>query len=208
MSRADVLAEVMDALPDGVEGLADADALTDQVLQHGPVVALATPASATTLSNGERYTSTDITDAEQSALTIARDGYGQDLVVIDAAAAALAVDAYQAGTGLQLSDSQQAVLGRLLGDGHAVEAVIGVAGAGKTTIMAAARSAWESRGLVIVGAATAAVAAMGLAAESGTASSTIASWLQRIAGGAGLDGIDVLVVDEGAIVDDRRLPLC
>lgn len=205
VSRADVLAEVMDALPDGVEGLADADTLTEQVLRHGPVVQLERPAGAATLSNGERYTSTDITDAEQDGLAAARAGYGAGLAVVVDAAAALAIDAYQAGTGLALSESQRQVVERLLSDGHAVEAVIGVAGAGKTTIMAAARSAWESRGLVVAGAATAAVAAMGLAAESGIASRTIAGWLQRIERGPGLDGVDVLVVDEGAIVDDRQL---
>ncbi|MEV0202036.1 AAA family ATPase, partial [Nonomuraea sp. NPDC050691] len=106
---------------------------------------------------------------------------------------------------MRLSASQRQVLERLLFGGHAVEAVIGVAGSGKTTIMAATRSAWESRGLVVAGAATAAVAAAGLSAESGIASATIAGWLQRIGSGPGLAGIDVLVVDEGAIVDDRQL---
>ncbi|MEV4364567.1 MobF family relaxase [Nonomuraea sp. NPDC049625] len=205
VSRADVLAEVMDALPDGVAGLADADALTDQVLRHGPVLRLATPAGAVTLSNGERYTSTDVTGAEQDALAAARAGYGAGLALVDDAAAELALGAFEAGAGIALSDSQREVLGRLVRGGHAVEAVIGVAGAGKTTLMAAARSAWESRGLVVAGAATAAVAAMGLAAESGIASDTIATWLLRIEGGPGLDGVDVLVVDEGAIVDDRQL---
>ncbi|MGV9387331.1 AAA family ATPase [Nonomuraea sp. NPDC003707] len=117
-------------------------------------------------------------------------------------AAELALGAFEAGAGIALSDSQREVLGRLVSGGHAVEAVIGVAGMGKTTLMAAARSAWESRGLVVAGAATAAVAAMGLVAESGIASDTIATWLLRIKGGPGLD---VLVVDEGVIVDDRQL---
>jgi hypothetical protein len=205
VSRADVLAEVMDALPDGVAGLAEADALTERVLRHGPVVRLERPAGAATLSNRERYTSTDITGAEQAALEAARAGYGAGLAVIDDAAAALAIDAHQAAAGIELSDSQRAVVERLVGGGHAVEAVIGVAGAGKTRIMAAARSAWESRGLVVAGAATAAVAAMGLAAESGIGSATIAGWLRRIERGSGLDGVEVLVVDEGAIVDDRQL---
>ncbi|MEZ7132682.1 MobF family relaxase [Nonomuraea sp. AD125B] len=204
VSRADVLAAVMDALPDGVAGLADADALTDQVLAHGPVVELP-PAGAVHLSNSQRYTSSDVTGAEETALAAARVGYGAGLAVVDAAAAELAVGAFEAGAGITLSDSQREVLERLVGGGHAVDAVIGVAGAGKTMIMAAARSAWESRGLVVAGAATAAVAAMGLAAESGIASDTIATWLLRIKGGPGLDGVDVLVVDEAAIVDDRQL---
>ncbi|MFI9846746.1 MobF family relaxase [Nonomuraea sp. NPDC051941] len=205
VSRSDVLAEVIDALPDGVASLADADALTDQVLKHGPVIQLATPASAATLTNGQCYTSSDIIDAEQQALALTRAEYGAGLALVDAAAAELALGAFEAGAGIALSDSQRQVLERLVGGGHGVEAVIGVPGAGKTMIMAAARSAWESRGLVVAGAATAAVAAMGLAAESGIASDTIATWLLRIKSGPGLNGVDVLVVDEAAIVDDRQL---
>ncbi|MCP2365763.1 conjugative relaxase-like TrwC/TraI family protein [Nonomuraea thailandensis] len=204
VTRADVLAEVMDALPDGVAGLADADALTDQVLTHGPVVELP-PAGAVHLTNNQRYTSSDVIAAEQTALAAARAGYGAGLAVVDDAAAELALGTFEAGAGIDLSPSQRQVLERLLGGGHGVEAVIGVAGAGKTLIMAAARSAWESRGLVVAGAATAAVAAMGLAAESGIGSDTIATWLRRIESGPGLDGVDVLVIDEAAIVDDRQL---
>ncbi|GAA2788885.1 hypothetical protein [Nonomuraea dietziae] len=44
VSRADVLAAVIDACPDGVADLADAEALTDQVLACGPVVRLAATA--------------------------------------------------------------------------------------------------------------------------------------------------------------------
>ncbi|MGW4800246.1 MobF family relaxase, partial [Nonomuraea sp. NPDC004297] len=204
VSRADVLAAVLDALPDGVADLADTDALTDQVLTYGPVVPLP-PAGAVHLTNNQRYTSDDVTAAEQTALAVARAGYGAGLAVVDDAAAELAMQTFEAGAGIELSGSQRAVLERLLGGGHGVEAVIGVAGSGKTVIMAAARSAWESRGLVVAGAATAAVAAMGLAAESGIGSDTIATWLRRVGGGPGLDGVDVLVIDEGAIVDDRQL---
>ncbi|MEU4836366.1 AAA family ATPase, partial [Streptosporangium sp. NPDC023615] len=100
-----------------------------------------------------------------------------------------------------------AALHRLLADGHGVEALIGVPGAGKTMLMAAARVAWESRGLVVAGAATAAVAAANLTAESGIVAHTVATWLHRITtpGGRGLDGVDVLVLDEAAMIDDRDL---
>ncbi|MEV2273835.1 AAA family ATPase [Nonomuraea africana] len=80
-----------------------------------------------------------------------------------------------------------------------------MAGSGKTTMMAAARTAWEGRGLVVAGAATAAVAATNLHAEAGIPSTTIATWLLRIKGGRGLSGVDVLVVDEASMVDDRQM---
>ncbi|GAA2418708.1 hypothetical protein GCM10010404_91640 [Nonomuraea africana] len=177
VSRADVLAAVIDACPDGVEDLADAEALTDQVLACGPVVRLA-DAGAWHLTNSQRYSSSDILQAEQTVLETTRARYGQGVAVVDQEAAALAVDAFEVGNALAFSVGQREVLARLMSAGHGVDAVIGVAGAGKTTIMAAARSGFEARGLVVRGAATAAVAAANLAAESGIRSTTIATWLQ------------------------------
>ncbi|MFI6498725.1 MobF family relaxase [Nonomuraea typhae] len=204
VTRADALAAVIDACPDGVADLADAEALTDAVLEHAPAVRLA-EAGARHLANSRRYTTIDILAAEQVVLTQVRARYNTGTAVVDAAAAALAIDTQQTAAGFAFSPAQRQVLDRLLGAGHGVEAVIGAAGAGKTALMAAARTAWESRGLVVAGAASAAVAAANLAAESGITSSTITSWLKRVGDGRGLSGVDVLVVDEAAMVDDRQL---
>ncbi|MFI6889939.1 MobF family relaxase [Streptosporangium canum] len=208
VSRADVLAAVADACPDGVSGLADLEALTDAVLRHGPAVRLP-DSGAAHLVNAARYSSADIVKAEQKALRITRSRYDQGVVVLDAATVALAIDAFQVAGGFTFSLAQRQVLTRFLCAGHGVDALVGVAGAGKTILMAAARGAWESRGLVVAGAATAAVAAANLTAESGIASRTIAAWVARIndPGRPGLDGIDVLVVDEAAMVDDRALAI-
>lgn len=204
VSRADVLAAVIDACPDGVSDLADAEALTDAVLALRPAV-LHDAQRASHLSNAEQYTSDDILQAERTLLRITRERYNAAMAVVDPEVAALAIDAYQVSGGFTFSRWQKAVLERLLAGGHGVEAVIGVAGSGKTTMMAAARAAWESRGLVVAGAANAAVAAVNLQAESGITSSTIARWLRRIRTGRGLAGVDVLVVDEAAMADDRQL---
>ncbi|MFI6503719.1 MobF family relaxase [Nonomuraea typhae] len=204
VTRADVLAAVIDACPDGVADLADAEALTDEVLAHVPAVRLA-EAGARHLANSQRYTTIDILAAEQVVLAQVRARYNTGAAVVDATAAALAIDTQQAAAGFAFSPTQRQVLDRLLGAGHGVEAVIGAPGAGKTTLMAAARTAWESRGLVVAGAATAAVAAANLAAESGITSATVTSWLKRVSAGRGLSGVDVLVVDEAAMVDDRQL---
>ena len=69
--------------------------------------------------------------------------------------------------------------------------------------MRAARAAWEAQGHVVAGAATAAVAAQNLAAESGIAARTVAQWVHRIDHGQGLAGVDVLVLDEANLTDDR-----
>jgi tRNA(Met) C34 N-acetyltransferase TmcA len=65
----------------------------------------------------------------------------------------------------------------------------------------------EDAGYTVAGASTAAVASAGLAAEAGITSRTIASWLLELEqpDRPGLAGIDVLVVDEAAMVDDRAI---
>ncbi|MFI9559380.1 AAA family ATPase [Nonomuraea endophytica] len=98
----------------------------------------------------------------------------QGAAVLAGAEVALALDTYQVAAGFEFSPAQRQALERLLGGGHGVDAVIGVAGAGKTTLMAAARTAWESRGLVVASASSAAVTAAHLQAESSVASLTIA----------------------------------
>ncbi|MEU6718619.1 MobF family relaxase [Nonomuraea sp. NPDC046802] len=204
VTRADVLAAVLDALPDGVANLAEAETLTDQVLALAPAVRLPN-AGARHMANSARYTSTDILHAEQTLLASVRRRYNGDVAVLDTDAVRLALDTFQVSHHLTFTAEQRAVLERILGAGHGVEAVIGVPGAGKTTLMAAARTAYESRGLVVRGAATAAVAAATLRAASGIGTDTIATWLLRIHNGPGLAGVDVLVVDEAAMVDDRQL---
>ncbi|MEU0480914.1 MobF family relaxase [Streptosporangium sp. NPDC006013] len=206
VTRADVFAAVADACPDGIADRADAEALTDAVLACEPAVRL--PDTGTRhLVNSARYTSTDILRAEQQVLHITRQRYDEGAAVLDAAAIALSLDAFEVAHDLTFSATQRAALYRLLADGRGVEALIGVPGAGKTMLMAAARAGWESRGLVVAGAATAAVAAANLTAESGIDAHTIATWIHRITDpdSCGLDGVDVLVIDEAAMVDDRDL---
>ncbi|MGW0586396.1 MobF family relaxase [Streptosporangium sp. NPDC002607] len=206
VTRADVFAAVADACPDGIADRADAEALTDAVLACEPAVRLP-DTGARHLVNSARYTSTDILEAEQQVLHLTRERYNEGAAVLDAAAVALSLDAFEVAYDITFSSAQRAALHRLLADGRGVEALIGVPGAGKTMLMAAARAGWESRGLVVAGAATAAVAAANLTAESGIGAHTIATWIHRITDpdSPGLDGVDVLVIDEAAMVDDRDL---
>ena len=205
VGRTAVLAAVLEALPDGVADLAAADRLVEEVLAV-PGYAVRLPDSgAVHLTGHERFTTTDIVAAERAILAAARDRYAAASAVVDQDVAARAIDAYETAAGFELSGEQRVVLDRLLHAGHGVDAVIGVAGSGKTTIMAALRAAHEAAGHTVAGASTAAVAAANLQAESGIASSTVASWLWQIEHGQGLAGVDVLVVDEAAMVDDRQM---
>ncbi|MGW7260529.1 AAA family ATPase [Streptomyces sp. NPDC054834] len=67
----------------------------------------------------------------------------------------------------------------------------------------ACRIGWDATGLTYAGASLSTVAAQNLYEGSGIPSRTVAAWLQRIHDGTGLTGIDVLVLDEAAMTDDR-----
>jgi conjugative relaxase-like TrwC/TraI family protein len=211
VSRADVLAAVIDACPYGLPDAAAAEALTDAVVAvPGHAVALP-PQGPVHMSNSRRYTHVSVLAAEQvieeTAAARLAEGAGQ----VTPAAADLAVSVFEAtrSTGdrpFRLSAEQRAVVHRLLTAGHGLDVVVGVAGAGKTTLLSAARTGWEAAGLRVAGASTAAVAAAGLRAGSGITSYTVASWLHDLdTGGRRLAATDVLVLDEAAMVDDRAL---
>ncbi|MFD3874284.1 AAA family ATPase [Streptomyces sp. NPDC058623] len=158
----------------------------------------------------ERYTHTTVVAAERTVITAATNGLEQGLAQLTGEAAELTLATVEAANSTDarpfaFSPEQRAVVMRLLTAGHAVDAVIGVAGAGKTTLMEAARAGWEAAGLRVVGASTAAVAAANLSAEAGIDSRTIAAWTRDISAGRGLDGVGVMVIDEAAMVDDRAL---
>jgi conjugative relaxase-like TrwC/TraI family protein len=202
VTRAQVLTAVAAACPGGIEGLAELDALTDAVIAAGPVLAVEA-VHASHHSNTARWTTRDIVDAETQVLAAAKAGIGAGTAQVTPDRAELVLAGWQERRGLALSGEQRAAVTRLTTGGHGVDAVVGVAGAGKTTLMDAARTVWESAGYRVAGASTAAVAAAGLRAEAGIPSRTIASLLADIGAGRGI-GADVLVVDEAAVTDDRH----
>lgn len=107
----------------------------------------------------------------------------------------------------RLSEEQRVAIAHVAGDGL-LAAVVGRAGAGKTTMMKAAREVWEAAGYRVVGAALAGKAAEGLSSEAGIASRTLASW--ELAWSKGRDQIDdrcVFVLDEAGMVSSRQMAL-
>ena len=90
--------------------------------------------------------------------------------------------------------------------GDGVDVVEGVAGAGKTFALAAAREAWEASGYRVIGCSLAARAAKQLQDDAGIPASTIDRLLAGIdRHQAALDATTVLVVDEAAMVGTRKL---
>ena len=109
----------------------------------------------------------------------------------------------------RLSDEQRRAIGHITGP-ERIAAVVGYAGAGKSTMLAAAREAWEAEGYQVHGAALSGKAAEGLEESSGIQSRTLASWSRswenphsgdRYALGRG----DVFVIDEAGMVGSRQL---
>ncbi|KAB2770542.1 Ti-type conjugative transfer relaxase TraA [Brucella anthropi] len=87
-----------------------------------------------------------------------------------------------------------------------IAAVVGLAGTGKSTLLAAARLAWESGHHRVLGAALSGKAAEGLEESSGIRSRTLAAW--EHAWNNGRDRLmrgDVLVVDEAGMVSSLQM---
>jgi Ti-type conjugative transfer relaxase TraA len=105
----------------------------------------------------------------------------------------------------RLSKEQRTAIERIA-DPARIAAVVGRAGAGKTTMMKAAREAWELAGYRVVGGALAGKAAEGLEKEAGIVSRTLASWELRW--GSGRDVLDdktIFVMDEAGMVASKQM---
>ncbi len=107
--------------------------------------------------------------------------------------------------GSGLTDEQRTAV-RHITSANQIAAVIGFAGAGKSTMLSAAREAWEAQGYRVHGAALAGKAAEGLTTSSGIAARTLASWEYGWSRGRNELGCnDILVIDEAGMVASRQL---
>lgn len=265
----DAIAAVADCLPEGARSIDDVERLTEVVLGDAGFVAVGVAGDraitdgevrslgAGHMANADSYTTVDVVAAEAVILSAARESrQGQGGVAVSPAAAAGARAVVEAGQGYALSDEQVAVMVRLVESDRMLDAVVGAPGTGKTTLMRAARAAWEAEGFTVGGAATQATTGHNLVAESGINSATIASILVNIDASArarlsvaagfrdadfiadphqptddeldalrrsplvaehrreflvelaetgGLANLDVLIVDEASMTDDRSL---
>ena len=120
---------------------------------------------------------------------------------------AAAVADTEAGIGGRLADEQCRAVEAICSSGRGVELVVGVAGAGKTTMLAAVASAFEASGCQVLGTATAGQAARTLADGADLqSSSTLASLVGRLdRGQLRLDERSVVILDEAGMTDDVDL---
>jgi Ti-type conjugative transfer relaxase TraA len=105
----------------------------------------------------------------------------------------------------RLSPEQRAAFAHVTGEGD-LKALVGVAGSGKSTMLAAARKGWEAEGLTVKGAALSGIAAENLETASGIKSRTLASyewaWNEKR---DVLTRDDVLVIDEAGMIGTKQL---
>lgn len=105
----------------------------------------------------------------------------------------------------QLDPEQVDAVRHVTGD-NGIAAVVGLAGTGKSTLLAAARVAWKGDGRRVIGAALAGKAAEGLEDSSGIKSRTLASWeLAWASGREVLERGTVLVIDEAGMVSSQQM---
>jgi Ti-type conjugative transfer relaxase TraA len=107
--------------------------------------------------------------------------------------------------GGQLSEEQENALRYICG-GSQLSCVVGLAGAGKSTMLEVANAAWNQQGIKVRGAALSGKAADGLHESSGIESRTLASLeLSWKNGYEPISRGDVLVVDEAGMIGTRQL---
>jgi conjugative relaxase-like TrwC/TraI family protein len=103
-------------------------------------------------------------------------------------------------------DGEQAVgVKTLLTSGNGYDLVVGQAGTGKSTLLAAARIGWEQAGFRVIGTAVAARTAADLEAGTGIPSSSLTHLLADLREAGGLTNRHVIVVDEASMVGSRPL---
>ncbi len=118
-----------------------------------------------------------------------------------------AVGNVEAEIGGQLSAKQRLAVEQICGSGRGAELVVGVSGAGKTTMLAAVAAAFEASGCQVVGTATAGQAARTLGAGAHLDRSvTLASFTGSLdRGRAVLGERSVVILDEAGMTDDLDL---
>ncbi len=107
--------------------------------------------------------------------------------------------------GASLSDEQDKAIRHVLAPGQ-LKAVVGYAGAGKSTMLESAKTAFEAQGYRVLGAAISGKAADSLEKSAGIESRTLASFEHSWKSGFHkLDSRDVLIIDEAGMVGSKQL---
>ncbi|MGH9289176.1 MAG: MobF family relaxase [Acidimicrobiales bacterium] len=208
----EVIKAICNALPAGgsVDRVLD---LADGFLRSDHVLAVGLDRGTATIRRADgvliaartdeiRWTTPEMLEIEARIVTAALDRQTSGVGVAVPGAVEAGITA-----GRSLSVEQQAMVRTICGSGDGIDIVEGVAGAGKTYALAAARLAWDASGHRVIGCSLAARAARQLQDDAGIPAATI----DRLVGdldrnnGPGIDSRTVIVVDEAAMVGTRKL---
>ncbi|MDE0805362.1 MAG: relaxase domain-containing protein, partial [Acidimicrobiales bacterium] len=191
-----------------VEGLVDRGATDGRIVEvdpghgSGPVVISASGHVRPVGVGERRWTTVELLAVERRMLHHATSARTVTSGIVDPEMVQKALEQRA-----DLGSDQATMVHRLTTADRAVEIVVGRAGTGKTYALATAVDLWRSAGFQPVGVALAARAAAELEAGAGIRSTTVAQLFADVdrAGEPLLNDRSVLVVDEAAMVDTRRL---
>jgi conjugative relaxase-like TrwC/TraI family protein len=208
--------DVIQGYAAGLTGPATAGEATAAALRHADRF-LADPGKAVLVHaveprTGEpRYSTPELLAVEARLIdaAVAGVGIGRAVVPAETLQAAIArrtAAIQQARPEFVWRAEQLAMIGHLTGSGNAVDAVIGVAGSGKTTALAVVNDAFTAAGYRVVGAALADQAVQELAAGAGIRQCVnVARLLWELDDGShgGFAPNTVLIIDEAGMVGTR-----
>ena len=153
----------------------------------------------------QRYTTPHMLAIEQRVATRHAEGIHTDHGLVKAQAVEATINL----SDVELGPDQATMVREICTSGDQFQAVIGRAGAGKTTALQAAIAAWESADYHVVGAAPFAEAARNLEKETGLRSQTLEGLLTRIETSGEARTVigdrTVIVVDEASTIGNRQL---
>jgi conjugative relaxase-like TrwC/TraI family protein len=202
-TRLDVMVAVAATHPEAY-GLprAELDRIVDRVLADPDAI----PLLGRTTS-GERAHATATTIANEQAVAAAVEAQVQRTTAVRVAhpfTVGAAIIEKGRELGRPLTAGQVAAVQGICASGRGVDLIEGVAGAGKTTVMAVARRAFEAEGFTVIGTATSGQAARTLGREAGIAAAhTVASLRWRLDHDRlHLDERTVVIHDEAGMTDD------
>lgn len=183
--------------PEEIERLADDFLASDHVV---PLEPDDLPASSV-LARNSIYTTREILEVQQRVLDTYRGGRHDQVAVVPGELLDALLGAEQ-----RLTAEQQELVRAFCQSGHQVQCAIGRAGAGKTTTMRVAASAWTRAGYRVIGTAVKGEAARTLAEGAAIPTETVAWYLaRRNHDSLPLDARTVLIVDEASTLSDRDL---
>ena len=178
------------------------DKAVETVLANDDTVAL----PVVTGSREQVWTARCVLADEERIATVAESLTDDDGPKVEEQAALDAVTLLEEHLGVPLTTAQHEVAIGLMVSGHRFDLVMGVAGSGKTTTLAAVREGFESAGYTVLGTATSGQAAKNLGDGAGIESRTIASLSWRLDHNTlELSDQHVLILDEGAMTSDMDL---